>query len=185
MTPDLHSRLPWRELAADGRALSGRVDAALLAPRLGEALGLGAPAGVVEYALRFAPADIGRVAVTGRLDAELDATCQRCLRPFRMPLEVEVDVEVELDAAPEAARSDAVSEGPERADAGGMPTLAALIEEELILAIPFLPRHLPGDCPAAGDTTAETPGGGDRQRPFEGLREALERARGDDGGEAH
>lgn len=181
MSTDLHARLPWNELALSARTLSGRIDAARLAPRLGEALAREHPAGTVEYELHFAPGAPagGAVRVTGRITARLEATCQRCLQDFDLETEVPVEVDVATCASP--GGGDQVAGGPEQGDADLLTGLAGLIEEELLLTLPFLPSHPEAECPA---TPAES--GGERgspqevQRPFAGLRAALDKAR--DGG---
>jgi len=173
MNQPLHHRLPSRELAAGHRTLAGRIDAAELAPRLAEALASEHPAGTVDYELSFAPGPEAGVAVTGHLQARLKATCQRCLRSFM--LDLEVPVEVLLDV-PEAPRPE--DDGPPWDAAGASGSLGELIEEELLLALPFLPRHPPQACAPAGEVPgAETAPDEDRQRPFAGLREALDAAR--------
>jgi len=175
MNQPLHHRLPSRELAAGLRTLAGRIDASGLAPRLAEALASEHPAGTVDYELAFAPGPGEGVAVTGRLKARLEATCQRCLRPFMLNLEVPVEVLLEV---PEALRAE--EDGPEWDAAGAVGSLGELIEEELLLELPFLPRHPHRDCaPAGGVSGTEATLGEDRQRPFAGLREALDAARDD------
>ena len=160
----LHHRLPSRELATARRTLSGRVDAAALAPRLAEALARERPVGTVSYELSFAPAPQGGVAVNGRIHARLEATCQRCLEPFMV--ELDVPVEVFLDELEHTGNRADTSEAGETA------TLAGLIEEELLLALPFLPRHVPGACTLEG-TAPATQNRPDTQRPFAGLQAAL------------
>ncbi len=179
MSPELHHRLPWNTLAAENATLEGEIDASELAPRLGEALALEHPAGVVRYKLQFAPVQEGRVRVSGHLGAELDAICQRCLQPFRMPLEVDVNVSV-VDSPPQARHSrlpaDTDVPDADEADAEVLGSLADLVEEELLLAIPFLPRHELSECPAAGPETGQEAGENESRRPFAGLREAMERS---------
>ncbi len=185
MSLELHHQLPWNALAAENAALAGEIDASKLAPRLGEALALERPAGVVRYKLHFSQGSEGRVRVGGHLGAELDAICQRCLQPFRLPLEVEVNVSV-VDSPTSA--TDHRSPGPhnvseqDEADADGISSLAELIEEELLLAIPFLPRHELSACPAAGHETGQEAGESGSRRPFAGLREAMGRSREDESG---
>lgn len=184
MSLKLHHRLPWTELAAENAALTGEIDASRLAPRLGEALACERPAGVVRYELHFAPEREGRVRITGHLGAELDAICQRCLQPFRLPLEVDVNVSVAdspLPATHPGTKVDREAPEPDEADVDGLGSLADLVEEELLLAIPFLPRHDVSDCPAAGRQTENEPREeGESRRPFAGLREALQRSREDE-----
>lgn len=175
--PALHRRLPARELAAGRRTLAGTADAAGLAPRLAEALARKEPAGTVDYELSFAPGPGGAVAVTGRLEARLEATCQRCLRPFMLTLEVPVEVLLGADGSSRGGNEETGS-GWEATDKAV--SLGELIEEELLLALPFLPRHPRPDCaPAEAASGAGEPAGEDSRRPFAGLREALDAARRD------
>lgn len=173
MNQFLHSRLPGKALAAERGTLSGRIEASELAPRLAEALARTEPAGTVTYELSFAPGPDEAVAVTGRLQANLEATCQRCLRPFVLNLEVPVEVLLEACAV---AQPEAVGAVPDAVET--TPSLVELIEEELLLALPFLPRHAPQDCAAAGEVAALAPDSeGETQRPFAGLREAFDVAK--------
>lgn len=183
MSRKLHHRLPWNELAAENAMLAGEIDASELAPRLGEALARERPAGIVRYELHFAPEQEGRVRVTGHLGAELEALCQRCLQPFRLPLEVDVGVSVVDSPAPAAQPGSSVGHDAselDEADADGLGSLADLVEEELLLAIPFLPRHELSECPAAGHETGREPGEAESRRPFAGLREAMRSSREDE-----
>jgi uncharacterized protein len=113
--------------------------------------------------------------------------CQRCLQPLRAVLQAQRRLRF-VDTEEEAARLDELSEDdvlalPRRLD------LRELVEDELILALPIVPRHdtcprpLPSgalaepgfaagsQAPVAGDDADPT-----RQRPFAGLA-ALRRSR--------
>ncbi|MGA7966166.1 MAG: YceD family protein [Gammaproteobacteria bacterium] len=172
MNQFLHSCLPGRALAAERSTLSGRVEASELAPRLAEAVARSEPAGTVSYELSFAPGPDEAVAVTGWLQASLEATCQRCLQPFVLHLEVPVEVLLEARAAAQQADSGTTWDAVETA-----PSLGELIEEELLLALPFLPRHAPQECAASDDLAAlAAESREETQRPFAGLREALDAA---------
>lgn len=166
MVESLRTRLPVAEYAAAGRVLRGRIDAARLAPRVGQALARPSTEGELTYELVFAPAPGGAVALSGELHAQLMATCQRCLRPFEIDLEVPVRLLL-TDAAEDAV----ATEGWEIAACGTRPTLADVIEEELLLALPFLPRHAAASCPAASPVGARA--AQPRRRPFAGLDETL------------
>ena len=96
--------------------------------------------------------------------------CQRCLQP--MPHELRADsrlafVTQESDRVP--AGHDAIPGDPKRVD------LEALVEDELLLALPVIARHPAGaDCRLPGDAapveTAAAPG---MRRPFAGLKDLL------------
>ena len=174
MQQSLYRRLPGRQLAAEQRTLSGRLDAAELAPRLAEALAREHPVGTVTYELAFAFGPDEEVVVTGHLQARLEAMCQRCLRAFMLDLEVPVQVLLGGRAVSPQPDSEPAWDSVEPA-----PGLGDLIEEELLLALPFLPRHPLQICVAVneGDTSAANIVSA-AQRPFAGLREALDVGRG-------
>jgi uncharacterized protein len=86
-----------------------------------------------------------------------------------MPVDVQVDEAVTLQLAASQAELDAhpiAAEGPDCIVAGKDMVVQDLVEDELLLALPFAPRH--ENCPAQ-DSNAP----GERQRPFAGLRGML------------
>jgi len=175
MQQSMYNRLPSRALAAEQRTLSGRIDAAELAPRLAAALAREHPVGTVAYELTFAFGPDEAVVVTGQLHAGLEATCQRCLRLFVLDLEVPVQVLLGVCTVPPQLDSEPAWDSVETT-----PSLGDLIEEELLLALPFLPRHPLQICTAEDKvvtSTAHTHIARAVQRPFTGLREALEAER--------
>jgi uncharacterized protein len=106
----------------------------------------------------------------------LQLTCQRCLQPMTVNLDVQPTIrfvygEVQAQALDENSDEDVLALPPSL-------DLRALIEDELILALPLIPRH--DACPlplSAG--SAELADGGPEARPFAALA-ALRR--GDKGG---
>ena len=110
-------------------------------PRLVSALA--SDRGTAEIELLAAP-DVGkRIVVSGSIHALLTMTCQRCLE----------DVELEVHAEPRLAwvKSDSETEtlAPEYeplVSADGRVPLAELVEDELLLALPLVPRHADGAC---------------------------------------
>ncbi len=104
--------------------------------------------------------------------ATVGLVCQRCLQPMAVPLAVERRVRFVADEA-EAERLDEASEDDVLAlPPRGRLDLPALVEDELILALPLVPRHetcpqplpLPAEDPVADAAEAE-----DRPRPFAAL----------------
>ena len=74
-------------------------------------------------------------------------TCQRCLDPFEWPVEQRTDVLLARDERELAALD---------TDSSAEVVLAAapvdprtLIEDELVLALPFAPKHPDGGCASA------------------------------------
>lgn len=115
------------------------------------------------------------------LAAELPLTCQRCLQPLLGPVHVErrfrfVSDEDEAEREDEAAEEDVLALTA-RLD------LAELVEDELILALPIVPRHevcpapLPSArVPAVDPLSVADPAQPERPHPFAALA-ALRRGR--------
>lgn len=109
----------------------------------------------------------GLAAAVGRLQATLALTCQRCLDEVAVPVDTECRlvfaeqewVDLQLPADYELVTTH-----------GGRISLAELVEDELLLALPLVAMHGEGsDCrpqPAGESTAAREP----TQRPFAGLR---------------
>ncbi len=76
--------------------------------------------------------------------AELDMECQRCLHPVRESMTVSRSIRIARDEA-EAARLDADSDDDVLAISRQF-HLLELVEDELIMAQPIVPRH--GECPS-------------------------------------
>jgi uncharacterized protein len=158
MKPRAHDplRLDVAALAAEGGVLEGRWPGQQL-PRL---------AGSTTPPQDTAPADVvwraegRRVPVAGgepelwlHLTARAPAwlTCQRCLRPFESPLQIDqrlrfVRGEAQAEALDAELEEDVLAL-PRALD------LRELIEDELLLALPLVPRH--ETCPAPLNFSAE------------------------------
>lgn len=145
--PTLPDRIdPW-QLAAENGRLDGELRLAAL-PRLAALLehadgtvSVALAAGVDEQGLRF---------VEGSLQTEVELICQRCLGPLRLPLRVAVSLAlIRAESEPEFARLPSQRE-PLLA-AGADLAVADLVEDELLLALPQIPRHRDArECEAAG-----------------------------------
>jgi uncharacterized protein len=105
--------------------------------------------------------------------ADLVLTCQRCLGPMQRKLSMESNLVFADEGAPELPGGfEAVGGDPRKLD------LAALVEDELLLGLPLIPHHEPGeDCGlataaagAADEPAAEEPA---MRRPFAGLKDLL------------
>ncbi|MBU6470408.1 MAG: DUF177 domain-containing protein [Gammaproteobacteria bacterium] len=112
----------------------------------------------------------GLAVVSGRLQASLGLSCQRCFALLRHP----VDAQVRLGWAA-GGQAQHWPESYELLDPGsGRIRLAELVEDELLLALPLAPRHArPEDCealrtPVAKPDTIAPPEAG--RRPFEILK---------------
>jgi uncharacterized protein len=138
----------------------------------------------VQVRLQFG-LDSGVAVVDVSLRAVLKPRCQRCLGTMRLEVAADshvaiVDGEAAAAAVPEEVETFLAHEGH--------CSLAAVAAEELLLALPIVPRHTAGEpCVAAGvsavaamdepvaPTVASAPE--ETQRPFADLRALLERGR--------
>jgi uncharacterized protein len=132
-------------------------------PRLRDLLA--SDAGEVHYSIEGVRDERGRPGLRVRVDGTLPLRCQRCLEA--LPFAVRSDEtlvlaasQAEIDAEPADANA------ADRVVAGKEMPVRDLIEDELILAVPYAPRH--EGCSARRSPDAQT-----RQSPFAGLRGLL------------
>lgn len=123
-------------------------------------------AGMAHGQFRFHRED-AFVTAEGRVSARLTLTCQRCLEEMVLP--VDVESRLAFVASTAAGAEVPASREPVLA-ADGHVSLATLIEEELLLALPLAPMHRATESCVA--RTGPKPGES-RQRPFAGLRELM------------
>jgi len=116
-----------------------------------------------------------------RVWLELDARatvvrrCQRCLHPVSLPLHVERRLRF-VDEEAQAAQLDLDSEDDVLALERAL-DLHALIEDELLLALPMVPRHDACTPPAGDATPPAAEAAGERPHPFAVLGEWRGKAR--------
>ena len=123
-------------------------------------------AGEVAYEISGVRDDRGRPALRLKVRGTLRLCCQRCLEP--MTLEVETDETLVLAATVEEIHAEpADTHAPDRVVAGKEMALRELVEDELILAVPYAPRHEDCEAPEGGDDA--------RPSPFAALRGMIER----------
>jgi uncharacterized protein len=89
--------------------------------------------------------------VCARGAVELD--CQRCLAPVCVP----IDVDTELELADSEAEIATAEDEVDRVLATPAMALAALVEDELLLALPMVPRHDACEPPAEGHDAGASP----------------------------
>lgn len=129
-------------LAASRGVFSGRVDPSAL-PRLDDRVA--GPGGYVDWTIHGCTDADGRPAISVALDGEVPLTCQRCLGTVNERVEQSTLLLLARDEA-DLVRLDEAS-GREVVLAGEPLDPAALVEDELLLTLPFAPRH-EGDCAA-------------------------------------
>jgi uncharacterized protein len=156
-----------RKLAAAGVCLAGSIPIAQLGRLCAELL---SSTGDVAVELQFGVDDEGLRVIEGNAEASLSCTCQRCLGEMCLVVQARINLAMVRDEAQLAAlptRIDGLVVGDEPAD------LYGIVEDELLLALPFAPRHADEQCSMAVEPVAALAGdaGGERVKPF---AEALE-----------
>lgn len=150
----------FERLAAIVRADLERLDPATLPRNWRDATVRG------RLAFGFADAQERLAAVEGRIAVTLDAVCQRCLQPMRLPLAVELKLVFATGSSAPGGEGYEVWEVDEK----GVRPLD-LVEETLIMALPLAARHGGGEAcggsPTAADDAAES------VRPFASLKERM------------
>ena len=133
------------KLSASGESLTGEVDAADL-PRIADRLATDAGAAKLAWRLVGCREGQGRPALTLTLAGSVPLVCQRCLQPFAAIVDQSTELLLARSEA-ELARFDAeeieVVLATHRLDA------LTLVEDELLLSLPFSPRHPDGECVAS------------------------------------
>ena len=132
-------------------------------PRLRDMLA--SDAGEIRYEIEGGQDARGRPALRVRLNGTLQLRCQRCLEPLRFGVDTDETLvlaatQAEIDAEPPDADS------PDRVLAAEDMQVRDLLEDELILALPYAPRH--EGCEAGAPA-----GDGEKISPFAGLRGML------------
>lgn len=118
--------------------------------------------GTLEYEIEGLPQVQGRPALRVQVRGALALQCQRCLGRLDHEVRSESLLLLYGDEAELAALPVEV-DGPERIVARKEMPVVELLEDEVLLAVPYAPRH--AECKSrAGDAPAAP------QRPFAGLR---------------
>ena len=169
--PSRESRgLVVSRLASSGEVVSGRFAVRDL-PRLASACE--SEEGSVGYEF-VVNREASHAVASGRIEASLQVRCERCLSPLALALEPTFDVALveEEPSSMKAADPEAFVCTDGRLD------VAAMIEDEVLLAMPGWSSHAPGACEAIEAPAGELPEAGEHDgthRPFaalEALREA-------------
>jgi len=150
------------ELSARAGEIEGSVDAAQL-PRFADRLVAGdATAAVVSWRIAGTQDALGRPALVIALDGTVPLECQRCLEPFAWPVAQRTLLLLAKDER-ELARLDEDDEH-EVVLASAPLDPRALVEDELLLTLPFAPRCARPECVDAAPVAATA-----KQTPFGAL----------------
>jgi len=109
-------------------------------PRLA---GMGCEAATLQYVVRGSENADGRATLAVEVSGQLRLTCQRCLGALEFPLAATSMLEL----AGSEIEIDAADDERDRVLASKSMDVAALVEDEVILALPMVPVH--ASCEAA------------------------------------
>lgn len=123
----------WR-MVASGRVFEGRLPLSTMT-RLRDSLA--STEGEVAYALTFGKDTFGIGYVDMRVNTRLPLTCQRSLEGFEFPVDIDQRLGLIASERDEAALPEGYE--PVLLEGSADLSLAALIEDELILALPVVP----------------------------------------------
>ena len=168
----LRSRFDAFKLSARNDSIAGDVDAARLS-RLADRIPEGASNAMIAWQLDGGCDAQGRPALTLTLEGALPQICQRCLQPFAVKVSHRTELLLARNEA-ELARLDAEDAEVVLAD---VPLDAhTLVEDELLLSLPFAPRHEDGTCVPSVPTAEKR----DAVSPLTGLAAALRKTKAGD-----
>lgn len=131
------------ELALRNASIAGTVDAKAL-PRVAESLAEQGGSADVEWRIAGKTDVLGHPALEIRLDGAVPLVCQRCLSEFSWPIAQSTEVLLAHDER-ELAKLDDEDER-EVVLAAGKLDPATLVEDELVLTLPFVPRCERPEC---------------------------------------
>jgi uncharacterized protein len=172
MSKSMPELLNPRVAAAHGDSYRGDLPLATL-PRLSSLAETGqladdqGPGGSqAAYRLTFFRDEQGRDLVEGSVRAQLRLRCQRCTEGYDLPVDACFTLAVvngldEAEALPDAYDPLLLEEALIRP--------RDLVEDELILAVPAVPRHADGDCVMPAEAAGATDGPDERPNPFASL----------------
>jgi len=103
----------------------------------------GSDGGEVEVSVRLIPRTAGWLALELDLRSCLSLTCQRCLEPLALEISERVEFGVLIDEDSVGVLPDGVE--PVEFD-GDRLNLLQLAEDEMIVAVPMVPKHAPEHC---------------------------------------
>ena len=135
--------------ARERSRISGRLTLAAL-PRLAAS---GCASADVNYSVEGGHNAAGQPSLHVRADGTVEMSCQRCLQAVGVP--IAVDAELELAESQEAA--EAADDEVDRVVASRNLDVAALVEDELLLALPMAATHESCQLPAADDGPPPSP----------------------------
>ena len=99
--------------------------------------------GDIDLELSFSKGKRGTTLILGRVQAAVVLICQNCMQPFRKSLDCDINFQlVGSDREFDQFEDDADAIVCENKEI----SLADLIEDELIMSVPMIPRHMESEC---------------------------------------
>ncbi|MYN13703.1 DUF177 domain-containing protein [Pusillimonas sp. TS35] len=147
------------ELARLGREVQGEAPLAGFA-RLLQGLPEQAIDAQVSWSVRGSADAQGRLWLHVAAQAAPCVVCQRCMQPFACTLHAENTLELmksESELQAREAHDDGTDSFAERIVGASRQDLLELVEDELILALPYVPKH--DVCPSLPEPLTDTEGG--------------------------
>jgi uncharacterized protein len=139
-------------LAARGERIAGNVDVARR-PRIAERLAPLPAAVPIAWTIAGGHDGAGRPTLTVTIEGSLPLVCQRCLQPFDRP----IAQQTELLLARTEAELEPLDAGETEVVLAAAPLDAlTLVEDEILLSLPFVPSHAEEQCPAGVEPAAES-----------------------------
>lgn len=141
-----------RALARDGRLVQGEVPVSRLGRLAGSVL---EPSGTVVFSFQGERDDEGKLYVDLRIQAGLVLECQRCLGALEWPCDVQNRLLLLRPGDPlpeDELENDAV----DALEVEPLTDLLALVEDEVLLALPLVPRHDDCEPPVKAGVDEET-----------------------------
>jgi len=124
----------------------------------------------VHVNVKFDVDELGLVVISGKGSATVSLICQRCNEAFEHKLAVDFTFSPVKNA--EAAEDLPSYYDAIELDENGEVNLQELVEDELMLAIPLIPRHELKDCQSPADSVwGELPEEHDKPNPFDVLKQ--------------
>jgi uncharacterized protein len=130
-------------LAEKDGSLAGEIDARTL-ERVVDRLVAGDAPVRIAWRIDGAHDPVQRPMLRVTIEGSLPLACQRCLQPFELPIRQQTGL---LLAANEDELELLDAEEPEVVLASAPIDARTLIEDEILLSLPFVPRHAEGSCP--------------------------------------
>ncbi len=165
MPEELPKFVDPRRLLAQGGNINGTISPRRLR-RVGPPY---IPSRPVIVALEISREERGRPHITGRVETEIDATCQRCLGKMIVTVEQLVDIVLVGDGEPPIA-DDGDTPEPVTCEDGRF-DIERFVEGEVVLACPMIPMHDDPKCHAS--PSDDGVGSAVRKKPFADLADML------------